>query len=355
MLETSTAFFCFELFIDILGVCGNVLILCFLFLNKIGSKLTTLLMKNQFTFDGLVSVYALVSLVSPDKDLNPESWIAWMHCYVWVSRGLFWFTVVLSESNLVCMAVDRLRAVVFSQSYKRNERNITIVIYSFIFSYAVLNCIPAIFLVRYKKSGCEHIIEHVHTNAFTHYLLASAYVWLIFGYLVPVTLMGFCHIKIIMKTKILWIPKQSVLSGLRVKDRNSTESQQTQCSTESDEKVGFNRAVTIPAIFMWTAFTITHAYKVIHFLLYAHRVIDFGSQGVERRLGTFLTIVNSALNPVIVVVSSPPFRKRLFTFLCQCTVLRAKLKNKKATQDFGSTVTPSTLSSGSVALELGTS
>ncbi|VDP14442.1 unnamed protein product [Echinostoma caproni] len=325
MVHIPTVFFYFELFTDIMGILGNALILCFLFFNKVGSRLTTLLMKNQFTFDGLVSVYALVSLVSPDRASNMQSWIAPIHCHVWVSRSLFWFMVVLSETNLVCIAVDRLRAIVFSQSYKQNERITTIVIYVFVFSYALLNAIPATFLVKYRQRKCEHIVEHIHSNEFIHFLLFAAYVWLIFGYLLPATVMAYCHVQIILKTKIIWVPKLSQFHEFIANDRFSAESVQTQSSIKSNGKAsGFNRAVTIPAIFMWAVFMLTHAYKVIHFLLYAHGAIDFGSQGVERRLGTFLTIVNSALNPLIVTVSSPPFRKQLFVFLCTCRCFRNK-------------------------------
>ncbi|TPP61447.1 hypothetical protein FGIG_03476 [Fasciola gigantica] len=54
-VQDSLAFMIIAGFIDCFGFLGNTLILCYLFFNRVGSKLTTTLMKNQLAFDGLIS------------------------------------------------------------------------------------------------------------------------------------------------------------------------------------------------------------------------------------------------------------------------------------------------------------
>ncbi|OON22833.1 7 transmembrane receptor [Opisthorchis viverrini] len=225
-------------------------------------------------------------------------------CSVWESRSVFWFIVLLSEINLVCIAVDRLRAIVFSTNYKQQERQSIVGYYSVTFVYASVIAVLPIFMVTYKHPVCIHRLEtqgRMEAIAF-----AACYIWLIAGYLVPGIIMALCYVRVICALRSIMNKKSNTLDSINGRSQASTSAHHANSS---------HRSIVIPVVIMWTVFLITHAYYVVYNILTVHQIIYYQSNSIERRLSIFLTVVNSACNPMILLVSSPPLRKRMNQFL----------------------------------------
>ncbi|KAA3676216.1 uncharacterized protein DEA37_0009110 [Paragonimus westermani] len=262
-------------------------------------------MKNQFIFDGLTSTIALISLVHNENELGSIPVIAQILCYVWTSRSVFWFLVMLSSTNLVCIAVDRLRAIVFSSSYKQYEQASIISYYIFIFLYSFLNAIPSFFTVRYEKEDCWYMYELASQTQDYRRQLCSAYFWLVGSYILPSMAMTICHVKVVLCLRKVTLYANDSKTGTIQHSHSGSSSNTNQMQT----------SIFIPTVLMCSAFLISHAYRTIYYILYSHQMIPFNWDSMERRLSIFLTIANSAVNPLIMVVSSPPFRRHLWHFL----------------------------------------
>ncbi|KAF7261222.1 hypothetical protein EG68_01522 [Paragonimus skrjabini miyazakii] len=123
------------------------------------------------------------------------------------------------------------------------------------------------------------------------------------GYLLPGLSMVICHL-----TVFRFLHKIADRKLANLPNANSVSNVASSCSS-------LNKSILVSAMTMCAAFLITHAYRVVYFLLYAYQYIPLEPVSVERRLGVFLTVVNSAFNPLLMVLSSPPFRRRLFRFV----------------------------------------
>ncbi|TPP61488.1 Amine GPCR [Fasciola gigantica] len=313
-VQSSPAFLAIAGSLDCFGILSNVLMLCYLFCNRVGSKLTTDLMKNQLAFDGLTSVFALCSLFVPDDLFTSLDSLGGLFCRLWVSRTIFWFLVLLSETNLVCIAVDRIRAVAFSSTYKQRGKITLTFYYSFIFSYSVIFAIPFVFTVKYDGSQCQHLMASVSNSSSNIYSTVQAYLWLFTGYLIPGLVMTGCYIHIVVLMRKFILKKLGNLRKSPTLSQNNSYVSTSVPSTLSS----FSRSFIVTAITMWSAFLITHAYYTIYTILCTHGAVKFMSDSVQRRVGIFATVINSTLNPLIMVVSSPPFRRGLWKFLRSC-------------------------------------
>lgn len=319
-VQQSLAFLIIAGSVDCFGVVSSLLMLCYLFCNRVGSKLTTNLMKNQLAFDGLTSGFALLSLLIPDdafKSLGPFSGL---FCHLWVSRTVFWFFVLLSETNLVCIAVDRIRAVTFSSTYKQREKTTMAAYYFFIFGYSGIFAIPSVFTVTDDGAICRHLMSNVSTDSLNTYSIVHAYLWLFTGYLVPGLLMAGCYIVVAISMRKFILKKIGNLgiTSAAVVQNNSHQSSYCHSTLSS-----FSRSFIVTAITMWSAFLVTHAYYTIYTILCSHGFIQFIPESVQRRVSIFATVLNSTLNPLIMVVSSPPFRRGLWEFLRSCNPISA--------------------------------
>ncbi|KAA3678307.1 uncharacterized protein DEA37_0007496 [Paragonimus westermani] len=263
-------------------------------------------MKTQFLFDGSISFIALITLVHPDNLHTSLQLYERIKCYLWVGRFIFWFFVLLSASNLLCIAADRLRAIIFSASYDRTGKLMKVMCYTGMFTYALLNSLPFIFTVEFVDNKCTHQIEHKASESLVNYVRFCALLWMVTGYLLPGISMVICHLTVFRFLRKIAERKLATLH------------RSISVSSFSNSCNSLNRSILVSSMIMCAAFLITHAYRVVYFLLYAYQYISLDSVSVARRLGIFLTIVNSALNPLLMVLSSPPFRHRLFLFLFKC-------------------------------------
>ncbi|CAL8078236.1 unnamed protein product [Calicophoron daubneyi] len=311
--KNSSSFQTAALTIDIFGIVSNLLLFIFLQFNNVGSRLTNALMKNQFMFDALASACAASSLLISEDFEDFTSSYAQIFCHAWVSRAVFWFVVLLSEANLMCITVDRMRAVVFPSNYYHRRGAALAQYVLFVLVYAIVISVPSSFLVQFTGSQCYHKLEYYAPGSFRHYSLFFSYFWLVFGYLFPGLVMGASLYKLFATVKKMWDKKANMITLTC-----------THCVTHHQETahihLRFEKTIATPAVFMCAVFLITHSYQVIYMILCAHRVIQFDALSVERRLGILLTVVNSSFNPLILVISSPPFRRSLIQFLrtCKC-------------------------------------
>ncbi|TPP67504.1 Amine GPCR [Fasciola gigantica] len=273
-------------------------------------------MKNQLVFDGLISGFALCSLVIDTSLFDKLGPLSVVFCRLWVSRSIFWFMVLLSEINLVCIAMDRIRAVAFSSTYRQQERCTLIFYYVTIFVYSMIFATPSMFTVIYDGSTCTHRLMTHSDDTVDSYMLVHAYLWFFTGYLVPGLVMAGCYLTIAFLMhkvihKKLGDPGQSATSTTQ---RNSGSIMSGRIRLSS-----FSRSFIVTAIVMWSVFLITHAYYTIYAILCTHGVIMFEADSIARRMGIFTTVLNSTLNPLIMVISSPPFRRGICRFLKSCT------------------------------------
>ncbi|CAH8472852.1 unnamed protein product [Heterobilharzia americana] len=143
----------FAILIQLTGILLNLFVLYALLNVKLGSRLTTLLLSNQCIFDCLICTFALLKILKSERWYTDYIIIDSVLCYLWFSYTLFWLVVLLSLSNMMCTALDRLGAVVYSRTYQLRQNIYIILAYTSIitYSFALIAINPLLLQYRDKS------------------------------------------------------------------------------------------------------------------------------------------------------------------------------------------------------------
>ncbi|CAH8471356.1 unnamed protein product [Schistosoma margrebowiei] len=306
--------------VDISGVLFNIFTLIFISFTSLGSKSSTILFRTQCGFDGLACFFAIITLFTSVNISDYNGWLAEFLCHIWVSEYWIKLMELLNVSNLMWISIDRFCAVYLQIKYKVFQKYELFICYTFILCHAVFTPIPFIFTVKHENDTCN-TVELIYNPQFQNFLVYS---WLVFAYIIPSVVMITCY------SRVYCIIKQSIVQTQAQKSSSFTVEGSTQygnTSTFSQHKISTNMPVSKPSsslrqvqsvllsiTMMCTLFVLSHSYYQIYTLLSLTGAIQYKTISLQRRLSVFFTVINSSLNPIILLLSSQKLRRRLFKF-----------------------------------------
>ncbi|VDQ05234.1 unnamed protein product [Trichobilharzia regenti] len=313
----------FAIIIQLIGISLNVFVLYALLNVKLGSRLTTLLLSNQCVFDCLICMLALLKVLKTERWYTGYIIIDSLLCYLWFSYTLFWFVVLLSLSNMMCTALDRLGAVVYSRTYQLRQNVYITLAYTsiLIYSLALVSINPL--LLQYRDKKCYDTI--LYDKKWIIILMkVDSVLWPCLTYLFP------CILTISVYAKVITILRNSTVyrqtsshrgindnksaTGSSNNNNNaSTNNNSTDNHNNSHRKASnrqtpksYNKqkrhrkiaqSLTIATCIMQTIFLITHSYDRIYYFLGIHRWISYQIGCTTHVFGLWLVTLNSCISP----------------------------------------------------------
>ncbi|TNN15451.1 putative amine GPCR [Schistosoma japonicum] len=301
--------------VDVSGIICNVFTLIFISFTKLGSRTATVLFRTQCGFDGMACFIALFTLFMTVDISKYNGWFAVFLCRLWISEYCVKSVEMLNVSNLMWISIDRFCAVYLRAKYKTFQTYELFICYTFILCYAIFTPLPLIFTVEYVNTTCK-VSETIYNSKYANFVV---YNWLVFAYVIPSTVMIICY------TRVYYVVKYSVSRSQANNNSSSIEEKSTQCtdvSTVSQQQTSSHtqitsssfrqsKAVLLSVTIMCTLFVLSHAYFHIYSLASLYGIIEYYAASLQRRLSVFFTVINSSLNPIILLVSSQQLRRKL--------------------------------------------
>nr|CAH8823556.1 unnamed protein product [Trichobilharzia regenti] len=343
----------FAIIIQLIGISLNVFVLYALLNVKLGSRLTTLLLSNQCVFDCLICMLALLKVLKTERWYTGYIIIDSLLCYLWFSYTLFWFVVLLSLSNMMCTALDRLGAVVYSRTYQLRQNVYITLAYTsiLIYSLALVSINPL--LLQYRDKKCYDTI--LYDKKWIIILMkVDSVLWPCLTYLFP------CILTISVYAKVITILRNSTVyrqtsshrgindnksaTGSSNNNNNaSTNNNSTDNHNNSHRKASnrqtpksYNKqkrhrkiaqSLTIATCIMQTIFLITHSYDRIYYFLGIHRWISYQIGCTTHVFGLWLVTLNSCISPSALIFTVRPLQVYLLQAMNRCCCACSKKFN----------------------------
>lgn len=337
----------FAIIVQLIGIPLNLFVLHGLLNVKLGSRLTTLLLCNQCVFDCLICTFALLKILKSERWYTGYIIIDSVLCYVWFSHTLFWLVVLLSLSNMMCTALDRLGAVVCSRTYQLRQNIYIILSYTSISIYSLILIAINPLLLQYRDQKCYDTILY-DKNWIYILMKVDSILWPCLTYLFPCVLTVSVYGKVIGVLKSTTFRHQynynnnnSFSTAISINSstnnswtRNISSHKLTVSYAKQKRHRKIAQSLTIATCIMQTVFLITHSYDRIYYFLGVHRWILYQIDCTTHLIGLWLVTLNSCINPSTLIFIVRPLQIYLIQTINQCFCKYSKRSNMQTSTNY---------------------
>ncbi|KAA3675503.1 uncharacterized protein DEA37_0008324 [Paragonimus westermani] len=272
---------------------------------KIGSRLTTSLLRNQCVIDAYTGFIAfLYQVVGGDVQTGSE--IAdKIFCTIWYRDNLIWIGVILSVQNIVCISFDRYMAVLHPVTYKLRQKKLTFGMYIYISLNGIVMFYPNLVARRYANGRCGYV-QLSESYVLRQFFEVEPYIWLVFLYILPTVFVIFLH------ARIVCYLRQNLLNSITFHQDIDDASKEAQ-SKAIKARV---RKLTWTIMLMSCTLMCFYAYDEITYVLATFKLVRYIVGTPSQQAGVLLVILNSCAIPCILVSSTDPLYDMLLHGLC---------------------------------------
>ncbi|KAL3319602.1 hypothetical protein Ciccas_001734 [Cichlidogyrus casuarinus] len=305
--------------VNMLGVIGNAIMICVLNKWSMGGKLPNILFLAQALSDLLVCLQSVILMLQPKLWLTHNWTSDQILCRLWHSQFLYWLTVQMSIGNLVLIGFERYCALVYPLHYQKwRSKKVAVTMFISNLCYNLVLSSPNIMeghLVLNDTQQHDCITNKYETVVLEQLMLAYAFIWFIFIYLVGLFLLVFFYFRIIMALKhsakmtvrrsCVDLDKVATSNGLRTSfSKQSTLSvggsgMAKPIPRGSTSSVNAHSQFTRIAILITIFYVLCITYDAISYILGKNKIIQYDYGSIEHTLGMFTVSLNSFANPVI--------------------------------------------------------
>ncbi|TGZ61778.1 hypothetical protein CRM22_007788 [Opisthorchis felineus] len=288
-----------RVFLAIFGFLGgvtNVLIFSALLPLKIGSRLTTILLRVQCVVDGYTCFMMFLYKVIGDEIHTGADAFDRIMCYIWFRDNLFWIGAILSVQNVVCISFDRFSAVLCPVTYKVRHRTLIICTFCYEGLLSIFLFLPNFFARRYADGRCQWTILTENEPLTTFFKVESVW-WLLFSYILPVVFLVASHIFVICR---LYRSKPGRPSLVDIHNP----------STGNEIHTG-KRRLAWTTVMMAATLLFGHSVDSISYLLASAGVLDYKTGSLRQQLGLFFIVLSSTVIPFVLAGSMPIVGRRI--------------------------------------------
>ena len=253
-----------------------------------------LLLKHQALLDSCASGMGTILLLQPRLWKTGRYGFDIVLCYAWHSQGVYWTMITLAVWNLVAIAVERYVAVCQPYKYKHFQETPIRVMLVSMYVVTIISKIPSFMQVRFEDGLCvnEYLIRgKIGEDLYYAYSIATLFVL----YLLPAFAFLFLYGRIIASLR-------------RRKTMTSVGSSNVLKTVQS--------AITKSAFIVMAVFMVTIGFAAWAYTLGYTGVVNYEFGSPVQKIGVFLAVCNSVINPFVYLVFMPPFRDSLRKTLC---------------------------------------
>ncbi|KAK4474093.1 hypothetical protein MN116_003400 [Schistosoma mekongi] len=294
-----------------IGTILNLLTLLIVFKTHFGSKSTTLLLRLQPIFDliacFLYALYIVTENVNYLESNRPTgiTFINGLLCYLWSYNIAFWFGVILSVHNIVCISIDRCIAVLIPIVYKTHHLLLILIFTTYQLCMIGLLFTPIIFFRSFVNDTCVYVAGPIGIDSST-YIAFRGYTWLLFQYIIPVLIIATSHLLIVIQLK----RRQYQTKTLEILN-NNIQHNKDYTLNEQKKLIGL---VIITAL-MSGQQAVLHLYESTRYFLTMLNIVTFSYGTIGQKMGPFLIVLSSCINPCILISTTVSVRKQFSSYL----------------------------------------
>lgn len=289
-----------EVTCTLIGTVANLFAIIALFSHHDGfSRAILTLLRHQTTVDFLVCAIASTLLLEPFNWLTGFYYVDVFVCHVWHGEALYLTGVIASCYNLVLVAYERYLAV--CKPFRHLEisswpRRNFIKVFVGLYVLSIANAHVALIRTKLKNGTCVNEYEFDGPAMSTYF-----FTFLIFNcitvYFLPAVLMGICYVSVLMQLR------------RRVTDVSLGRSNRLDRA---------NGQITRTALAGTIVLVCTVGYDLICALLRYVGVVDNYQWKIAlRKVGVFLSELNSFSTPFMYAAAMPIFRRSVLRTLCR--------------------------------------
>ncbi|GAA39798.2 amine GPCR [Clonorchis sinensis] len=291
------------------GTILNIIQLYVLCQCKIGSRLTTVLLRGQSVIDAYTCLVVFLSRLVGTDITTGVPFLDAVLCYVWRGDNMFWLGIALSVQNLTCISFDRFCAVCFPRQYKVRQTLLIIGCYLYEVGIVLFLFIPSFLATRFTSNKCllEFAIPGVTLEQFFR---AQAFLLLIFNYILPAFIMIGSHVYVI-----------HVI-------RHPAPGQQ------SNQHIGNTiKRLALTTAMMAGLLLVLHPYEIVRYILATSNVIHEKSDSVTRQIGSMFVILGAVLNPFVLIALSYTVRRQVVRSVLHYDAIKNAMYDTNETAD----------------------
>ena len=258
---------------------------------------TCILLKHQALVDSWICAMGTILLLQPPMWTTGNTFVDAAVCYLWHGQGPFWGAILLSVWNLAAIAVERYMAVCRPFVYNHVQRQHVYYSIAALYIANIIIILPSFFQVHFDDGVClsEFLIQGpIGEQLFYAYCL----VWFFAVYVLPVTSYVCLYGKV-----IITLYRKSCSKAI-----------------DSAQSTITKTAFTLTVIFVFAI-----GFDAWAYVLGYTGVVEYEFGSTVQKVGVFLSVFNSVVNPFVYLVLMPSFRLSLKKTFPWC------IKNKVAT------------------------
>nr|ANO39055.1 GCR089 [Schmidtea mediterranea] len=296
----SFGFFIFRILFICSGIFVNGILLSFLFINRIGSVSSNILVRLQTIVDILSLISVIFAMFSHQEAIWIDNLVIYqIYCRIFHTNYLFWFSMVFRGYILFATSIDRLIVVVYPLKYRdiRMSRYRICIVLAFILSFFLV--LPVLWEttvvgnIAYNFSTQPLILKYKcyfewESPAFSLFWKVYSYIWLIFSYFLPASVMIGIYLKII--TELNSSKHTFNVQSMLIKRNLSIK-------------------FTISSIIIFAFYIVTYSVDCVIFVLNMMELLTFYDASKYYYYCNFLLGTNAMINPYVYLVLIKNFRK----------------------------------------------
>ncbi|GAA54720.1 amine GPCR [Clonorchis sinensis] len=292
-----------------IGTILNIIQLYVLCQCKIGSRLTTVLLRGQSVIDAYNCLVIFISRIVGSRINTGVPFLDAVLCYLWRGDIMFWLGIALSVQNLTCISFDRFCAVCFPRQYKVRQTLLVIGCYLYKVGIVVLLFIPSFMARQFTSNRCL-FKPSLPGVTIDQLLRAQAILLLIFNYILPAFIMVGSHAYVI-----------HVI-------RHPAPGQQSNQHIRNDIK-----RLALTTAMMTGLLLVLHPYEIIRYMLRAAHLISEQPSSVTGHLGSLFVALGAVLNPFVLVTTSYTVRRQVAQSVLHYDAIKNSMYDTNETGD----------------------
>ncbi|KER33364.1 hypothetical protein T265_00686 [Opisthorchis viverrini] len=225
-----------------------------------------------------------------------------LSCHLWSSQIFYWMATSASTANVVCIVLDRLWATVYAATYRRNQVRYLVLccIGNFIYSLACSG--PDMLLVQFEN----HVCSRNYTSpipAIEEFRYIHRYLVLVLYYVLPLVAVSVCH------AYVVWYIRRRLRPHTNLPDETQTTSTEEMSESGSVQSANIVNSLTFGAMGFIICLVLAHSYDTFFYAFDWAFGTEYVVGSNEQLLGLFLNSLNAPVNPILIAVSVPSFRR----------------------------------------------
>ncbi|VDP81135.1 unnamed protein product [Echinostoma caproni] len=287
--------------IQLFGIPANLLVFHAISHIRLGSRLTTQLLRSQCLFDGLTCLCALLKVSQPGRWYTGSHVINHLLCHIWFTYTLFWLFVLLSLSNLVCTAFDRFNAVAFNVSYQKKQKVHCGMFYVGMILYSTILVSLSPLLLQYDESKWMCVPYHHGLIPVLDLIVRiDSMCWPWLTYFIP------CCVMIVLYGKLIALLRKPYLLAQTPKPEINPLLSKLEAKGKRQRQVA--QSLTIATLIMQTLFLVTHSFDRIYYFLGVNGWTEYQVGSIPHLLGLWAITLNSCINPTALIMTMRPLQ-----------------------------------------------